>query len=66
MNKSTTAPSETSLKYKLQPTNRSGKVILYMPDTDEGLDQITPPLGTLAIAGYLESMGIPILTLISV
>lgn len=42
-----------------EPASRIGPVILVMPDTGEGLDQITPPLGTLAIAGVLEREGIP-------
>lgn len=46
---------------KLVPTNKNGAVIIFMPDTEEGQDTIAPPLGTLAIAGYLESKGIPIL-----
>jgi len=46
---------------KLISTNKNGKVIIFMPDTEEGLNTITPPLGTLSIAGYLESKSIPIL-----
>ena len=46
---------------KLVPTNKNGEVIIFMPDTEEGQDTIAPPLGTLAIAGYLESKDIPIL-----
>src|SRR5258705_7560810 len=47
-----------TLKERYVPTNKSGPVIIVHPDTGEGLDQITPPLGTLAIAGYLEREGI--------
>ena len=46
---------------KLIPTDKNGEVIVFLPETEEGLDTITPPLGTLAIAGYLESKNIPIL-----
>src|SRR3989338_1670019 len=41
-----------------EPTSRTGPVLIVHPDTGEGLDQITPPLGTLAIAGMLEREGI--------
>ena len=46
---------------KLVPTNKNGAVIIFMPDTEEGQDTIAPPLWTLAIAGSLESKGIPIM-----
>jgi anaerobic magnesium-protoporphyrin IX monomethyl ester cyclase len=45
-------------KERYHPTNKKGPVIIVHPDTGEGLDQITPPLGTLAIAGYLEREGV--------
>jgi anaerobic magnesium-protoporphyrin IX monomethyl ester cyclase len=48
---------------RIQPTSRTGAAIILMPDTGEGLDTLTPPLGTLAIAGYLEAKGLPILHL---
>lgn len=41
-----------------RPTSKTGPAIIVMPDTGEGLDQITPPLGTLAVAGLLEQEGI--------
>ena len=45
----------------LRPTDNNGKVIICLPDTGESIDQKTPPLGTLSVAGYLESNNIPIL-----
>lgn len=44
-----------------KPTDPAGPMIIVHPDTGEGLDQITPPLGTLAIAGMLERAGLPFL-----
>jgi anaerobic magnesium-protoporphyrin IX monomethyl ester cyclase len=52
--------SYASAASSLQPTSRTGKTIIFMPETGEGSDTLTPPLGTLAIAGYLENKGLPI------
>ncbi len=41
-----------------EPTNRKGPMIIVLPDTGEGLDQVTQPLSTMAIAGLLEAKGI--------
>ena len=54
---------QPSTECPLTPTSRIGRAIILMPDTGEGLDTLTPPLGTLAIAAYLESKGLPILHL---
>lgn len=51
------ARSKTTDRYR--PTSTAGPMIIVIPDTGEGLDQITPPLGTLAIAGLLEREGLP-------
>lgn len=44
---------------RYRPTSPAGPMIVVHPDTGEGLDQITPPLGTLAIAGILERERVP-------
>lgn len=56
----TTAPRAKQTDH-YRPTDRKGPMIIVLPDTGEGLDQITPPLGTLAIAGVLERAGMPFL-----